>query len=51
MEMSPIPSTNVEKTSFTVEKKWVGMEGQEIEVELWRTTGDEAGDDQSKKSS
>lgn len=41
--------TNVEKTSFTVEKKWVGMEGQEIEVELWRTTGDEAGDDQSKK--
>lgn len=41
--------TNVEKTSFTVEKKWVGMEGQEIEVELWRTTGSEAGDNQSKK--
>lgn len=41
--------TNVEKTSFEVEKKWVGMEGQEIEVELWRTTGSEAGDDQSKK--
>ena len=41
--------TNVEKTSFDVEKKWVGMEGQEIEVELWRTTGSEAGDNQSKK--
>lgn len=41
--------TNVEKTSFTVEKKWVGMEGQEIEVELWRTTDSEAGDNQSKK--
>lgn len=41
--------TNVEKTSFTVEKKWVGMEGQEIEVELWRTTGSEAGDNQLKK--
>lgn len=42
--------TNVEKTSFDVEKKWVGMEGQEIEVELWRTTGSEAGDNQSKKA-
>ena len=41
--------TNVEKTSFDVEKKWVGMEGQEIEVELWRITGSEAGDNQSKK--
>lgn len=41
--------TNVEKTSFDVEKKWVGMEGQEIEVEFWRTTGSEAGDDQSEK--
>lgn len=41
--------TNVEKTSFDVEKKWVGMEGQEIEVELWRTTGDKAGDDQSEQ--
>lgn len=41
--------TNVEKTSFAVEKKWVGMEGQEIEVELWRTTDSEAGDNQSKK--
>lgn len=44
--------TNVEKTSFTVEKKWVGMtpaEDTEISIQLWRTTGSEAGDNQSKK--
>lgn len=37
--------TNVEKTSFTVEKKWVGMtpaEDTEISIQLWRTTDKDA---------
>lgn len=37
--------TNVEKTSFTVEKKWVGMtpaEDTEISIQIWRTTDKDA---------
>lgn len=37
--------TNVKKTSFTVEKKWVGMtpaEDTEISIQLWRTTDKDA---------
>lgn len=37
--------TNVEKTSFTVEKKWVGMtpaDGAKISIQLYRTTDKDA---------
>lgn len=41
---------NIGKTELEVEKKWYGVDNvPDIEVQLWRTTGDQVGDEKSEE--